>query len=371
MATSISRDFLFIEPNGGFGGGQAVLLDLIRITQKQGFQVGVLFPFGGRLESELRTFKDLEVFPLKSFQFTSGRKKWIDVLKLGISCLMYFRHWSTFKSSKIIYVNGGRSFVQLAIVGLILRRNRFIIYHLHLDHSPLEKKIMRWISHRSATRLIVANSHFVFHKMQNGMFLERTALLQNCLPQAYQPPHFDDRFTGQCLNRFAIFGRVVPEKGHDLFLALARIFSDFDFYVFGDQAFDSVQYFERLQRAAPRNVFFKGAYESVSSAAKEFSIQVAVVPSQWEEPFGLVAIECMSASCLTLVRATGGLIEISEATGAIQFTELGELVSIVNDLRKCSSEDLVRVAQSQHKRVQIAFDPAMYEKNFLNLVAGG
>lgn len=110
-------------------------------------------------------------------------------------------------------------------------------------------------------------------------------------------------------------GRLVREKGLDVLLrALARLRRQEDLrptlLVVGDGPMRPA--WEQLsdQLGLQGQVRFLGARRGDGLAAALRQARIGVVPSLWEEPFGLVAIELLAAGLIPVVSARGGLAEV-------------------------------------------------------------
>jgi len=119
-------------------------------------------------------------------------------------------------------------------------------------------------------------------------------------PPASPPRGFEKR------RGVAFAGRLTPEKGLGDVLALGR---ELDVLVAGAGPLEAevragpVHYAGALSRAGVRELF---------GAAR-----VAVVPSRWAEPAGLVALEAMSWGTPVVAYRVGGLAEVVEAGGGV------------------------------------------------------
>jgi glycosyltransferase involved in cell wall biosynthesis len=120
-------------------------------------------------------------------------------------------------------------------------------------------------------------------------------------------------------DRFAFVGRLVVHKGcHVLLEALARchrLGSPFGLDVYGDGPER-----KRLLRLARQlgldgAVTFHGVVEGDDLARAYNQALAVVVPSVWEEPFGIVALEAMACGRAVVASAGGGLGEIVAGRG--------------------------------------------------------
>jgi glycosyltransferase involved in cell wall biosynthesis len=91
---------------------------------------------------------------------------------------------------------------------------------------------------------------------------------------------------------------------------------------------------------------------------------IAVVPSMWEEPFGLTVVEAMAAGLPLITTRSGGIPEICEGVATIVDRD-----NIVNNLTNA----ILELYNNPEKRVQMStasiersrlFDKETYAKNF-------
>jgi glycogen synthase len=115
--------------------------------------------------------------------------------------------------------------------------------------------------------------------------------------------------------RLLFAGRIVPEKGIEvlldaLHLAQSSAPNQFSLSIAG---FGPTPYVEEMQRRASNNgldVRWLGRLDRETLAGVYAAHDIALVPSTWEEPFGLVAIEAMAAGLPVVAARSGGLPEI-------------------------------------------------------------
>lgn len=143
--------------------------------------------------------------------------------------------------------------------------------------------------------LLVSNSHFLRDRVRTHTGAESDVLYPEFEDSEFRPVRrrSPKAIVGVCGHRY---------KGADVFLALADAFPREAFHLAGDvdpelaDAFAARPNVRRLGRTSMRRLL---------SDAK-----VALVPSQWPEPFGRVAVEAMACGVPTLASRTGGLAEI-------------------------------------------------------------
>ena len=146
------------------------------------------------------------------------------------------------------------------------------------------------------------------------------------VPSAVVPnPYADDTFVRMPdvarRGELVFVGRLVSDKGVstllDALAILARGGQRVRLTVIGEgpEAPALKAQAERLGIAS--QVAFAGRRAGPELAASLNAHQVLVVPSVWEEPFGVVALEAMACGCVPLVTKSGGLPDAVGAAGLV------------------------------------------------------
>ena len=118
------------------------------------------------------------------------------------------------------------------------------------------------------------------------------------------------------------------------------------------------------------NVVFTGFvnYDQVLSFLK--MADIAVVPSMWEEPFGLTVVEAMAAGLPLITTRSGGIPEICEGVATIVEREniVDNLAAAIIDLYQHPEKRKLMSAASL-KRSKL-FDKETYAKKFFAILEG-
>ena len=125
-----------------------------------------------------------------------------------------------------------------------------------------------------------------------------------------------------------------------------------------------IKQLEKESESIKDKVVFTGFinYEQVPSYLK--MADIAVVPSMWEEPFGLTVVETMASGLPLITTRSGGIPEICEGVATIVDREniVKNLANAILDLYK-HPEKRAAMAKASLERSKL-FDKETYAKNF-------
>ena len=138
-------------------------------------------------------------------------------------------------------------------------------------------------------------------------------------------PYADDLFVrhegAPRRGQLVFVGRLVSDKGVDVLLEalalLAKAGTRIRLTVIGDGPEKPALRQQAEGLGIAHQVEFVGRRTGPSLAAALNAHQILVVPSVWEEPFGVVALEAMACGCVPLVARSGGLPEAVGYGGAV------------------------------------------------------
>jgi len=155
--------------------------------------------------------------------------------------------------------------------------------------------------------LFIAPSEFVRRRLSEwGIAAARTMVVRNfTVPPAEPPP----------LGASGLFlGRLAPEKGLDTLLDALRQAGDPPFDIVGTGP-DAQRLAARAVEMGLRNTRFHGHVPPPVVERFITAARYVVVPSRWQEVFGLGALEAMAAGRPAVVSAVGGLQELVGSGG--------------------------------------------------------
>jgi glycosyltransferase involved in cell wall biosynthesis len=337
---------LFLDQFGEMGGGQTVLVSLVQAALATGAAVTVLAPGGALQQALAARFGDAIAFvACAEPRLTHGRKSLADIGTLLAYGLRFRQYLPLLQRQNVIYLNGPRHLPHLLIYGLMTRARMFC--HLHLDHSSIEKRLLRLAARWPTPFRLVANSRYVMTGI--GARAGDVVLLENALDETFARLPFRNRFHDTSAPRtVAVIGTLRPEKGQDVAVKALTGRSDAVLHIIGRDGHGAEDWIRNLKSAAPSNILFDGETRDISGAMETMGIQFSLVPSRVAESFGLSAIESMACSCITIVSGRGGLAEISERTGALVAPDASTLAQALERLYALPPETLREIAQAQH-----------------------
>ena len=168
-------------------------------------------------------------------------------------------------------------------------------------------------------------------------------------------------------------GRLTPEKGIlELILAIKQIRNivDCKLLIIGASAYGKdkqpTPFIEKLEEETESikdSVLYTGYvdYNDIPSYLK--AADIAVVPSMWEEPFGLTVVEAMAAGLPLITTQSGGIPEICEGIATIVEREniVDNLAAAILDLYQ-HPEKREQMSKASLERSKL-FDKETYAKN--------
>ena len=205
------------------------------------------------------------------------------------------------------------------------KNNQCVVLYFHND--PLSMKGSKTKNERLAILSKASGIVFVSKYLRDKFFtdinesFDRTFIIPNSLDR-------NQEAIIEKKQKIVLFvGRIVEEKGVDLYVdaikELSGEFSDWSFLVIGSSklGYDKKSSYEKeiIQslKKLDNNVEFQGYVpnEKVKDLMSKSSI--LVVPSIWQEPFGMTAIEGLSNKMLVVGSEVGGLSEIIKDKGVL------------------------------------------------------
>lgn len=295
---SRTRTILFLDQFGQIGGGQRILLDLAAASLTRGWRTIVLCPDGPLGEVLRERGVEVHLLPVPPMQ--SGRKSLLDMIRwFFFSRGAAAEYAEIAEACDLMVVNGLRT---LEIARRWARDfKKPAILYLHSVFRGIPRRLISSFLKLPHT-LAIAPSPLVaepFHSLPN------VRIVPNWISQEFTEPetHTGDLRKALTIDdAFPIIlvpGRFSPNKGQLLALEAFRRMKDQPCHL----VFAGAALFEGKGAAVERElrntaendpahvhvIYWEGSLPTLFDGA-----DLVIVPSVWEEPFGLTAIEAMA-----------------------------------------------------------------------------
>lgn len=262
---------------------------------------------------------------------------------------------------------------------LKMQGNDFSKLVLHQGNDFLNTKVHQHLYLYNTYSLIINASSFITERVRliNPEDTKcRTVLNGIDVNRFYQSNHLSRNHIGLSNDDFVIVysGRLTKEKGIlELILAIKQLeyIHNLKLLIIGASAYGQdkhpTKYIEQLEKESEQikeKVIFTGYIDYLQMPSYLKMADIAVVPSMWEEPFGLTVVEAMAAGLPLITTRSGGIPEICEGVATIVDRD-----NIVNNLTNA----ILELYNNPEKRKQMAtasiersklFDKETYAKNF-------
>lgn len=315
------RCILFVDQFGTVGGGQRVLLGMVRRGVQRGWMVAAAVPQGplvGMLEECGASVSVLDIPML-----ADGSKGWVDGVALGLALphlVRQFRAAVRKYKPDLVHVNGGR-----ALLPVMLSHARMpVTFHAHTmmfgSAGTLAKGLLR--SHR--VKRVVVPSRVVAAFAKNSLKVPQSQIVT--IPNWVDPSfahgtvatHRDEgAHAGQLI--VLVIGRVTATKGQlDALQSVLKVRAagiDAVLWVAGVEDGPYVAELLELSRFDPAALVRLGARDDVPELLA--GAHVVVVASTWAETFGLAAVEAMAAGVPVIAYDSGALSEVIGDAGML------------------------------------------------------
>lgn len=249
----------------------------------------------------------------------------------------------------------------IALAATVIGGGRLVLFTHGSDvrevawRSGLRTRLARLVFHRAD--LVVSNSAFMAAQAGRLGPLKREPVVVSpgiVLPDPERPIAVDAR------KGILFVGRLTPEKGvRELLLAVARLGRPHDVSLTLAGEGPQRGELEALASSLSIDATFLGPLPPAQVANLMDRARIVAVPSVYEEPLGLVALEGMAHGAIVVASATGGLAEtIDDGTNAIavppgDVEALSEALARAHDLGEAAAARMQEAALRTAERHSI------------------
>jgi len=229
-----------------------------------------------------------------------------------------------------------------------------------LLNKPIVTALHTWIGQPGAVRSHLSKLKLKLVNRSTNLIACSEAIRLNTILRAvvvtnpYDNVKFDINHGVVRTQNFIFLGRLVSDKGVKIAVEAFKIFSDkvkdrtIKFTIVGDGP--EKPFLQKLvsECGLQNDVIFRGSLrgEELSKCLNEH--QFLIVPSLWQEPFGIVALEAMACGCIPIVSEVGGLPEaVGNAGLTFKRADVTGLANVM--LYAYDNADVIKQLQSKAK----------------------
>ncbi len=207
-------------------------------------------------------------------------------------------------ASADIYLEANISLKNL-LPGLLNRKKWWLVHHIQYDHQNSPLALLKNQLCKLAKNISVSN------------FISKKLSMPSVVINNFYDPIFTHTNLGNRNYDFVFLGRLVSDKGVDRFInALHATNKNYSCLIIGDGE-DKTDLQTLVEKYNLSNqIYFAGMLSGKALVAALNSAKTMVIPSIWDEPFGVVALEGMACGCKIACSDKSGL---REATGNTAF----------------------------------------------------
>lgn len=223
-----------------------------------------------------------------------------------------------------------------------------------------------WLGNEDGSKSLQARLKYAWLKKATKVITVSDALRKKCWPEAtvvenaYNDKLFVKNNTApQRTKRFVFLGRVVSDKGADMAIeAIDKLkkqqasqnLGDISLTVIGEgkDLAKLKQYVKELE--IEDLITFEGSLTGERLVSSLNQHDYLLVPSRWEEPFGIVALEGLACGCIPVVSDGGGLPDaVGDAGVVFKRGDINDMVnSITNVLTDTLLQQRLKAAADKH-----------------------
>lgn len=376
----MKKNILFVDQNSSLGGGQRILLDLLRFSLEIGHKPFLMLPSEGYVTEQAKALEiPFSIFPFPSL--TAGKKKFSEKFSYpfhSLKCANKIEEFAYLNEIDLIFSNGPRVFLPCVIAGKRISKSVHIQLHL-LFEKGAEKRLIEFLLKTNIVKSAVACSKRVYEPFKD-VFPQKMRVV----PYWVSPPFLSEISRRKELRKkynlkesniaVGVIGRISPTKGQvfclESLFPLMKENEEVILLFSGSSDFENPEEENKLREMAekspfPERIKILGMVEGLDFYD---ALDILVVPSLWEEPFGLVAVEGMARELPLVVTRSGALSEtvLDGKTGFVvekNREELKEKIKILTN----SPELRKDMAKNGKKRVLENFSPSTQMKKIIEI----
>lgn len=338
------RICFFAGTNGNWGGASRVLFTNLALLDRSRFDPLVLLPAHGPAEALL---DEMDIRHEIWGPLTEPGNPLAYIRAMGRTIL-----WLRQNKVEIVHLNRANDWRPAELLAMVIRRIP-VVTHFHtvnLDHAPAT----RWTSAIAAVSNYVAQHSDTqgvpVHVIHNAVELDRFTRGNDLRPML-----------GIGVKQIVVsfVGQIREIKGIADFIDMAKQIpgEQVRFLIAGrcrkKTGIDDAYSEEELQQRIANNprIQYCGYRERVEDIYR--TSDIVVVPSRWQEPFGLIAIEAGAASRPVVATRSGGLPEIIEDGVTGLLADIGDTNTLAKHVQTLIDNESMRAEMGKAARQRV------------------
>ena len=328
---------LFVASWSYLGGGHRKLLDVAEHLSQHGYTCAAALPGPGPVGSrwEALGFEKFDYalpsLPTGNKTLTSRARFLAGLPASAASLTAAGRRFG----ARALYCDGGRPLLAVMLAAHRLRIP--VLCSVQLIYRNAERRVLSWCFTRQRLAAVMFCSTPAAEPFRSlGV---KATIVMNWVSPVFLEAPLPNRERGDSVV-VGILGRISPTKGQSLFVeALTPLLADHPHLrlaIGGAADFEDPHDEMKLRRLVEQSghadrIAMPGAVDALPFLD---ALDVLVVPSLWEEPFGVVAVEGMARMLPVVATRSGALPEIvaDRETGFVVEPEAAELRTAVSRL---------------------------------------
>ena len=248
--------------------------------------------------------------------------------------------------------------------------NSKIIYHIHNDFLNAHISYAQDIYNKADRIITVSNYIASCIKTINPQDTKCVTVHNGINIESFNntKTNIDREQLGLNHNDFILIfsGRIIPEKGIIPLIQAMRLLKELTnikLLILGSSALgdsrNKTSFLEEVQRESHnlKNIIFTGFIEYTKIGQYLQMADVAVLPSTWDEPFGLTCVEALAAGLPLITTKRGGIPEIADDSCAI-------LLDCNNFLAQKIADAIIMLYNDPEKRLRMSKASLIRSKSF-------
>lgn len=359
-------------------------------------------------ENEKETGIKFDIYTMYDKRINENQYKNTKIIQIKINCIEKFyqklrnlinRIISKKPNYNILYQKATKLMLKQKYDKIVIENNMFVynliknktntelIYHMHNDFNECDKTPENYVGIANSASKIITVSRYIKDRCNSVKKTNKVYVLYNAIDDNL----YDIKNTTDFRNRYNISaddivigysGRITQEKGIlELIKAIKHIKTkkSIKLLIVGSQWYSKLKkdkYMQQIQNEMEEIkdiIIFTGYIEQIKMASIYATMDILVIPTMNEEPFGCVTIEGMAKGKPLVVTESGALPEIAKEDFSFIIKKDAKLIeNMANAIKILIEDDELRRRYGENARKEFEqnhnYHKEQYYKNFIDIL---